>query len=784
MVEGERKDRRERRTEGHSEERPSGEGRPLPGGLRPFVRSIRGRLLLLFLLTAAVPSFLMGFLGYWGAGRILEDRIRVEVERGARFQAERTDGLLAHVLRDAEAAAALLGIRNPAPEEAYRILRALRAGWNLYDGVALVAPDGRVVAASELSPEQARRLGLRLEDREYFREALAGRANLSDLLVSRYAAGAGETALAAAAPVRRGHRVVGVLLISLSGRVLSESLRDAFPAGRGQAYLVDRTGRVLSETRDAEELRRAGRVRRGTSLELRIATLGAERVAAGRYGAAVYEDYGGRRVVGGFAPLRVRPWGVLIEIPAGEAFAPIARIRGLMVCLGLGLGLLAAVGALAIGGGIARGLERLAGAVERFRGGDLQVRAAPERCTEIHRLAQGFNEMARRIRKLVSDLENRVAEREETNRRLQREVAERLRAEEELKGYREHLEETVATRTADLKAANEDLEEALGRARRLNDFGRALGDVLELEPDSLREQIALRASEALGAERCRILTWDRDFRAGDDGDLPAPVRVAIEGVRRTEIPLLASSALAAEEPEERAAREALGLRGLLILPPFAWGARAALMFFESSSRPFFEGDLALAESVSLLTSVTLENARLFQDIRRLARTDPLTGLPNRGHLFALAEREFAVARRYGRPLTVGMIDVDLFKSINDRYGHARGDAVLRGVAGRARALLRDVDLLGRYGGEEFVLLMPETGLEAARVAAERLRERIGTEPFSAEGEEIPVTVSLGLAAWEPRRDASLEALLQRADRALYEAKAAGRNRVVLDTPEG
>lgn len=162
-----------------------------------------------------------------------------------------------------------------------------------------------------------------------------------------------------------------------------------------------------------------------------------------------------------------------------------------------------------------------------------------------------------------------------------------------------------------------------------------------------------------------------------------------------------------------------------------------------------------------------------------AITDGLTGLHNRrymeSHLSALAEQ--SVAR--GKPLAVLIMDIDYFKSINDTYGHDIGDEVLREFATRVRKSIRGIDLACRYGGEEFVVVMPETDMAVAATVAERLRRRIALEPFSIEQGQrmIEVTISIGLASLESAGDGA-GGMLKRADQALYRAKRDGRNRVV------
>jgi two-component system cell cycle response regulator len=165
----------------------------------------------------------------------------------------------------------------------------------------------------------------------------------------------------------------------------------------------------------------------------------------------------------------------------------------------------------------------------------------------------------------------------------------------------------------------------------------------------------------------------------------------------------------------------------------------------------------------------------------MAITDALTGLYNRyymeNHLSALVEQ--AVAR--GKSLTVIMVDIDYFKSINDNYGHDAGDDVLRQLATRLRKSIRGIDLACRYGGEEFVVVMPETDMAVATIVAERLRRRIAAEPFAIQhgAHRVESTISVGIATLDAADDDAAK-ILKRADQALYRAKRDGRNRVVAD----
>ena len=161
----------------------------------------------------------------------------------------------------------------------------------------------------------------------------------------------------------------------------------------------------------------------------------------------------------------------------------------------------------------------------------------------------------------------------------------------------------------------------------------------------------------------------------------------------------------------------------------------------------------------------------------LAVVDALTGLNNRRFLETHLSSALDHAAHMGRPLSLMILDVDHFKLVNDTYGHDAGDEVLKGLAQRVRRVVRNADLVCRLGGEEFVIVMPDTPLLIAAKIAERVRSAVQSEMFQidASGRAIPVTISIGIA--ERADDANPDALLRRADKALYDSKSAGRNRV-------
>jgi diguanylate cyclase (GGDEF)-like protein/PAS domain S-box-containing protein len=193
---------------------------------------------------------------------------------------------------------------------------------------------------------------------------------------------------------------------------------------------------------------------------------------------------------------------------------------------------------------------------------------------------------------------------------------------------------------------------------------------------------------------------------------------------------------------------------------------------------YSENDAVLAQAFANEAAVAISNARLFTEVQRLAITDALTGLANRRHFFDVGDKEVERSLRYNDPLSVIMLDVDYFKQVNDTYGHLVGDQALAEVARVCRESVRDIDLAAHYGGDEFVVLLPETSSERAAIAAERIRKTSMELCISTEKGILHLTVTQGVASLEPGMQ-NLQELLSRADKALYSAKNSGRNRICI-----
>lgn len=281
---------------------------------------------------------------------------------------------------------------------------------------------------------------------------------------------------------------------------------------------------------------------------------------------------------------------------------------------------------------------------------------------------------------------------------------------------------------------------------------RALLEAVGAEVGDQPDRIA--AAEAVRRDLPHVVLLDHALDGEDERSLMRDVAGDPE-LLGTAVVLVHPGASVAEVVEALAAGAVDVWTGAEILPELIARVRAAFR-----SRQLL--DLAL---------------RRFADLEDLAYRDELTELPNRRGSVRQLEVLISRARRHGQQLCVLLVDADRFKAVNDDHGHAAGDLVLRELACRLRDRVRREDLVGRWGGEEFLVALPETTPDAATAVAESLRAAVAGAPVDAAGVELGVTVSIGVAGWtgEP-----LEELVDRADQGLYAAKAAGRDRVVVE----
>ena len=202
-----------------------------------------------------------------------------------------------------------------------------------------------------------------------------------------------------------------------------------------------------------------------------------------------------------------------------------------------------------------------------------------------------------------------------------------------------------------------------------------------------------------------------------------------------------------------------------------------------STVPFTEKDQNLLSLFGQQAAIAIKNAELFNEVETLTKIDVLTGTYNRRGFDELCQRELNRTRRSNQSQSMLMIDIDYFKSVNDRYGHPFGDQILCMLSNELQNNLRETDILCRYGGEEFAILLPETNIKTAKIIAERLRIKVANKTFEVQELTLNITISIGIS-WMPGDKAELYYLLDRADEAMYLAKRCGRNTVCVYQDSG
>lgn len=364
---------------------------------------------------------------------------------------------------------------------------------------------------------------------------------------------------------------------------------------------------------------------------------------------------------------------------------------------------------------------------------------------------------------------------------------------------RKHAEDALRAseaRYSALAEQNQNLYRAeQHRAQQLDALSATMTEIIgELELDKLLRAILDRAVSWIGAQLGQLALYDED--QGDllilaSRNLPydvAGIRVALgQGalgyVAQTRMPLIIDDYQNWQDDPMLFPRD----RPLsLLLVPLLAGPRLVGVISigagPDSACRFGANDIALLSLFAQQATIAIQNARRFAEIHHLATTDPLTKLYNRQGFFDLARWEFERSRRAKQPLSAIMLDIDDFKLVNDRYGHTIGDLALQAIAQLCRANLRTIDLIGRYGGEEIVVLLPLATLEDARQIAERLRCMLAEQPLTIAPHALHITASFGVACFTGEAQLDLERLIDRADQALLVAKRTQKNRVVTWHP--
>jgi two-component system cell cycle response regulator len=514
---------------------------------------------------------------------------------------------------------------------------------------------------------------------------------------------------------------------SCTGALSAPAGVAALAAGTGTAVTVVADGRVLAST---------------------LGPVAARRLAAQ---ATSLRPDGYRSVDGSLVAPLAGPGTdtVLVSAPPVSVLLPV-----LVLAL---VALLALAGAVAAARFLARRFTRpllsLADAASRVAAGDLTVRIPVTDHDDVGLLAEAFNAMTLSLRGHVGELQ---ASRDEQRRNLAR-FGDTLSQTHNLPAI---LDAILDTAMQSVRAAGGALFLTSADSRYLYlTAGRGLEGRLGEPPGDgdARKRVRFGGDGVTG----RVAATGQDLRAVT-GSRPGQVQLA--------------------EDEPAAA--------CVLSVPLRSGGRVTgvlNLYDRTDGREFDDGDLTTIRTFAGQAAAAIENVLLHHETQRLSVTDGLTGLWNYRYLSTALTREVERASRFGRPLAVLFLDLDRFKNVNDVHGHQRGDAVLLELAGRVRSVVREVDVVARYGGEELVLLLPETDVEGATQLAERIWTEIRRRPFGGLGEApIPVTTSVGIAVFPVHGQSAME-LLRAADSALFRAKDGGRDcwRVAgADDPDG
>lgn len=326
-------------------------------------------------------------------------------------------------------------------------------------------------------------------------------------------------------------------------------------------------------------------------------------------------------------------------------------------------------------------------------------------------------------------------------------------------------------------------EQESRRARELQALNRATTALLStIDLESLLTQILEAARSATAAQHGCL------FLLADDGTLEQRAVSGVQHGAAIDQQIRQYADLAVWEKRAVLLRQinppdgsanAINARSAIIAPLLlSQRVFGAIALYSSGAHQFNQYNLSLLDSFAATATAALHHATLYKEVQRLATTDTLTEQFNRRKFFEYGEMEIHRYRRLHIPLSVIMFDVDHFKQINDSHGHGTGDAVLRAVAQRCKAGIRAIDILARYGGDEFAILLPNTTLDEAQIIAERILQSVTNRPLRVGDLEIPLSLSLGVAQAQPGME-QLSSLMAFVDGALYQAKQSGRNRVVL-----
>lgn len=423
--------------------------------------------------------------------------------------------------------------------------------------------------------------------------------------------------------------------------------------------------------------------------------------------------------------------------------------------------------ALAVRHFLIKPIQSLSQVMARAEMGEFLVRARVQSEDELGKLSKSFNTMLSRVTDMaVTEIETR-----QSMQQMERELS--LQAE--------------------LKALNEQLADHVGEMELLLEVSKAVSGTLDL-PEQLQE-LGKQVCARLEISEFSVMLLDESSHQLVVEAVAGEAPVAARGMRfhlgEGVTGEVAAKGQTIYVPDVAKDPRYLHYKGhtrttgsFLAAPLRSKGKILGVMNLNRKRLDAFTlQEVRLVEAVAAQAALAIANARLYQQTLELSFTDSLTAVANRRQLFLRLEQEFSRSVRFGDPLSLLMIDLDLFKQINDQFGHTVGDGVLRGVALALRRNVRKVDIVARYGGEEFCIVLPRVGKPEALEVAEKLRRSVAatTLPGPEGGAPLNITISIGVASLGIDSD-DVAGLIEKADSALYEAKRQGRDRVAMAVP--
>jgi diguanylate cyclase (GGDEF)-like protein len=602
--------------------------------------------------------------------------------------------------------------------------------------------------------------GLRVAFGEYADKRAQARGALAPVARDPALGGAlrsadGETAGTRARQLVRRYRVEAIAVYAMDGRQLAfAGDREAIAPAVARPATADgeRLGAVAVSTTTADAF--AQRVSRLTGLDVRVvrqdrilaSTIGERGRAEIKSGEVEIrgEDYRGR-----FTEIdeAVGPsvW-IGVFVPGGDIQSAVEDSRVLIGAILAAFLLLALLSSVVVVRALQRQIDEFLGAARRLAAGDFSRPVPVTGGDEFAALGTEFNRMSQQLASKIEEVQRKRTELEDAIRRVGGALASGLDRESIV---------NMAVRTA-VDACEADV----GRAVPIDKRRLRAVHVGDQAPDlSASLEAAERAAFDVRADVAADLLSYLESSDEDPPPVSRPVPAEVDDVHALAVPLVAR----------------LGRRRSL--------EHVGVITIARRGHPFDEAETELFAYLGGQAAVSIENADLHETVQRQAVTDELTGLNNLRHFHDSLTSEIERSRRFNQPVGLVMLDIDDFKAVNDTYGHQQGDIVLSKVARVLRELSRDIDEAARYGGEEMTVILPQTDLDGAELAAERMRQAI--EALSIEridGEEpLHVTASFGVASL-PENAKDKESLIAEADAALYRAKRGGKNAVRRGDP--